>query len=445
MPRKVFISVLGATFYEKGKYGRKECGFLSKETRFIQQATLEYLTAEKWNENDAAYILTTERARTENWNKTITKRIHPTRGEEEYTGLEQVIDNMHLPFPTVSVPIKDGNNEDEMWAIFQGLYDCLQEKDELYLDLTHSFRYIPMLMLVLGNYAKFLKHVKIRSITYGNFEAGKLCDDKVAPIIDLLPLTMLQDWTFAAADLIRNGNSEQLQELTKENALQPVLRSKGKKNLERMTVEQPLSEYVKALRDMLADMKLCLAPSIIWGKSINATQTYYSIVQKRYSELIAPIPPIVNTIQNSFSQFRTTNALNPVQLQNGYEAAKWCYEHQLFQQAFTILDENITTHFCSILETDNRNYKQRKATNALLRHGKYDEDDWKDDELDEVKKKVQIITREKKEINEFIKAYGGVAKWIHNKRNTYNHASMGQDTLTYGDIEDLGKKIAFFH
>ena len=396
---------------------------MSSETRFVQQATLEYLKADRWSENDAAYILVTNKAKTENWDKTITRRKHHTRGEEDYMGLEKVIEDMHLPFSTIPLPIKDGNSEDEMWSIFQKLYENLQEGDQLYFDLTHSFRYIPMLVLVLGNYAKFLKHTTVCNITYGNYEVGRLREDKISPIIDLLPLTMLQDWTFAAADLIRNGNIQRLQELTKENALPPMLRARGRRNIERATVEQPLSRYVEELGNMLTDMKLCLGPNILNGQSVKAINDQYENVTNHYSDLVAPIRPIIDTIQDTFKTFKTTTEIDPVEIQNGYEAARWCYEHQLYQQAFTILDENITTQFCMLLETNTEEYEERKASNALLRHRNYQEDDWKSEKItDNVRQKVQRNLYEKKPVANYILAYTDMAHWIHQKRNTYNHA-----------------------
>lgn len=441
MARKVFISVLGASFYENSRYGRSDTKFVSSETRFVQQATLEYLKADRWSENDAAYILVTNKAKTENWDKTITRRKHHTRGEEDYMGLEKVIEDMHLPFSTIPLPIKDGNSEDEMWSIFQKLYENLQEGDQLYFDLTHSFRYIPMLVLVLGNYAKFLKHTTVCNITYGNYEVGRLREDKISPIIDLLPLTMLQDWTFAAADLIRNGNIQRLQELTKENALPPMLRARGRRNIERATVEQPLSRYVEELGNMLTDMKLCLGPNILNGQSVKAINDQYENVTNHYSDLVAPIRPIIDTIQDTFKTFKTTTEIDPVEIQNGYEAARWCYEHQLYQQAFTILDENITTEFCAFLGTDDKNYPQRKATNAMLRHRDYQDEDWKGEKLDGIRENVLRSIREKPEIVSFITGYSDMAKWIHDKRNTYNHASMANKPLSQTDIEELGKKI----
>lgn len=51
------------------------------------------------------------------------------------------------------MPIPNGKNEEEMWEIFETLFDKIEEEDELYIDLTHRFRYIPMLVMIFPNYA----------------------------------------------------------------------------------------------------------------------------------------------------------------------------------------------------------------------------------------------------------------------------------------------------
>jgi len=63
--------------------------------------------------------------------------------------------------------IPDGKDTDEIWEIFDIIYNALEEDDNIYIDITHSFRYLPMLLLVLLNYAKYLKNIKIKQITYG--------------------------------------------------------------------------------------------------------------------------------------------------------------------------------------------------------------------------------------------------------------------------------------
>ena len=450
MARKVFISVLGTGFYDACKYVKDS--FVSSETRFIQQATLEYLkVCDNWTTKNAdgevvdrICILLTDGAREKNWNKEITSRTNQkTEQDEPYLGLEQVLTDMNLPCPVETLRIPDGKNEEEMWTIFNTVYEVLKPNDELYFDLTHSYRYLPMLVLVLGNYAKFLKNVSVKHISYGNYESRNI-EKGEAPLMDILPLTMLQDWTFAAADLIQNGNIAKLQELKEANALTPMLRTKGKNNLDKRITDDSLTNYVDSLQAFLQDMKLCLAPNILSGCNINRIRDCHEQVTGVYDDVIAPIPPIIEKIEQSLQRFETTDIMYPESIRNGYEAAKWCYDHQLYQQAATILDENITTDFCLRLGTNEHVFKERKASNALLRWGAYREEDWKDDSLEGIREKVQSSVSYPA-VQDFIQIMRWDVIWIHNNcRNKYNHASMDQSEegmLTSTDIEKLGKII----
>lgn len=455
MARKVFISVLGTGFYDPCKYTKGS--FISSETRFIQQATLEYLKVHNnWTTRNAegaivdrVIILLTDGAKNTNWGKNITKRQNcKTDIEETYIGLEQVLQEMNLPCPVETVNIPDGKNEDEMWAIFNAVYEILRPNDELYFDLTHSYRYLPMLVLVLGNYAKFLKGVKVKHISYGNYEARDTAS-KEAPLMNILPLTMLQDWTFAAADLIQNGNIKKLQELKEDNSLVPLLRERGKKNIDRRMAEGYLDAYIESLNNFLNDMKLCQGPNILKGETINNINSCHEQVVDVFENVIAPIPPIINKIQDSLRGFEQTDSINSESLINGYMSAKWCYEHQLYQQAITILDENLTTHFCKYLGTNEFNYDQRNSSNAFLRNGGYREEDWKkkkkDEEVDEDWEKIKEavkVAESYQGVQSFVSLMSNDARWIHNKRNSYNHASMTNDKLfTTEDVRILGEKI----
>lgn len=453
MARKVFISVLGTGYYEACKYTKGS--FCSTETRFIQQATLEYLKVHNnWTTKnndgevvDRVIILLTDGARKTNWSQ--TKRTNKITGEEDdYLGLEQVLQNMNLPCPIEALSIPDGKSEEEMWKIFNTVYDALKPNDELYFDLTHSYRYLPMLVLVLSNYAKFLKGVKVKHISYGNYEARDTASKK-APLMNILPLTMLQDWTFAAADLIQNGNIKKLQELKEDNSLVPLLRERGKKNIDRRMAEGYLDAYIESLNNFLNDMKLCQGPNILRGESINNINSCHEQVVDVFENVIAPIPPIINKIQDSLRGFEQTDSINSESLINGYMSAKWCYEHQLYQQAITILDENLTTHFCKYLGTNEFNYDQRNSSNAFLRNGGYREEDWKkkkrDEEVDEDWEKIKEavkVAESYQGVQSFVSLMSNDARWIHNKRNSYNHASMTNDKLfTTEDVRILGEKI----
>ncbi len=450
MARKVFVSVLGTGFYEPCRYTNGS--FVSSDTRFIQQATLEYLKVNNnWTTRNAdgavvdrIIILLTNGAKGTNWDKNIAKRMNYKTGhEEDYVGLEQALQDMNLPCPIETIDIPDGKNEEEMWKIFNAVYDALKPNDELYFDLTHSYRYLPMLVLVLSNYAKFLKDVKVKHISYGNYEARNT-ETNEAPLMDILPLTMLQDWTFAAADLIQNGNIKKLKELKEDNALIPMLRQRGKQNVDRKVAEGSLNNYINALHNFLDDMKLCLGPNILKGENVNEIVNCHERIVEEFEGIIAPIPPIINKIQLSLHGFEQTDSLHFESIKNGYMSAKWCYDHQLYQQAATILDENITTDFCQRLGTNEHVFKERVASNALLRWGCYREEDWEAESLEGIREKVQAAVSSPA-VQDFIKLMRKDVVWIHNDcRNKYNHASMIQGTegmLTPEDIEKLGRII----
>lgn len=450
MARKVFVSVLGTGFYEPCRYTNGS--FVSSDTRFIQQATLEYLKVNNnWTTRNAdgavvdrIIILLTNGAKGTNWDKNIAKRMNYKTGhEEDYVGLEQALQDMNLPCPIETIDIPDGKNEEEMWKIFNAVYDALKPNDELYFDLTHSYRYLPMLVLVLSNYAKFLKDVKVKHISYGNYEARNT-ETKEAPLMDILPLTMLQDWTFAAADLIQNGNIKKLKELKEDNALIPMLRQRGKQNVDRKVAEGSLNNYINALHNFLDDMKLCLGPNILKGENVNEIVNCHERIVEEFEGIIAPIPPIINKIQLSLHGFEQTDSLHFESIKNGYMSAKWCYDHQLYQQAATILDENITTDFCQRLGTNEHVFKERVASNALLRWGCYREEDWEAESLEGIREKVQAAVSSPA-VQDFIKLMRKDVVWIHNDcRNKYNHASMIQGIdgmLTPEDIEKLGRII----
>ena len=363
-PRKVFISVLGAGFYGECVYGKDDKiidgqPFRSSSTRFVQQATLEYLDAKNWCADDAAYILVTKGAKQTNWNKSIVTRKKFDGSEEAYTGLEKVIEDMHLPFPTKAVDIKDGKNEEEIWDIFDTIISdergFIQEGDELYFDLTHGFRYLPMLVLVLGNYSKFLKHTKKCSITYGNFE---MREDGVAPIIDLLPLASLQDWTYAVADYLENGYAEQLNHLGKES-LVPILSNIGKPtDAETRLVAANLNKLINTLNSISIERQLCRGISVTVSKNVKNLK---DLISKSQNGIISAFMPLIHQIDYSLKDFDVNENPN-----NAIAAARWCFDNKQYQAATTFLKEGVVSFFCRRHKMDFKNIDMRDLVTSAF-------------------------------------------------------------------------------
>lgn len=413
MARKVFISVLGTGFYGKCKYTRGEYNSVkASETRFIQQSTLEYLNVYDWSKNDAAIFLLTSKAKSQNWNREIKSRVNfSTKEEEEYLGLEYVLEQMNLPVEIRPVDIVDGKDEDEMWEIFNALFNELKDGDELYFDLTHSFRYIPMLVLVLGNYLKFLKNVTIKSITYGNYEAR---EDNNAPIVDLLPLSALQDWTYAAGQFLENGNVSRLQHLCNEE-LKPILREAKGSDLEATN----LKKFINTLADVIDERVTCRGMSIIKSESFRKMK---NVSDKLETTKIEPLNPVFDKIKKSMVSFDENE-----NIMNGFSAAVWCFKNGLLQQSATILQEFVITFVCSRhgIQIDDEGKRDWVTSAFAIKCNNLAEKDWrlnKEPEVAEIQKEriKQILADDLFASCDFVNAFVSLSE----VRNDYNHSGM---------------------
>ena len=336
MGRKVFISVLGYTNYGECIYTKE--GYKSRSVRFIQEATLEYLLQQsEWTATDVAYIMLTDGAENANWHD----NGHKDRATGEMIaceGLQARLDKMHLPFKVQTISnLPHGNNEDEIWTIFAKTFSRLQEGDELYFDLTHGFRYLPMLVMVLINYSKFLKNASVKSITYGNYESRN--EQNEAPIIDLLPLSALHDWTYAAGQFLDSGNVQRLIELSKTKIRPVMISSKGKDEEAVM-----LSGFTKSLGDVVEDMQTCRGTNIMNLVNLVQLRKYITEIQ---STFIKPLNPVFEKVKLRFECFNEIG--HPSNL---FEAAKWCLDNGLYQQSITILQEGILTYLCLYMGKD---------------------------------------------------------------------------------------------
>lgn len=351
MARKLFLSFLGASFYKKCTY--TEGGFECAPTQFIQTATIERLTA-LGKKPDAIRIFVTDRAFTNNWDKTLTRRYDKdTQQEEEYIRLEAQLDNMQLGDSVKRVWIPNGGDEDQMWRIFDIVYQEIEEDDELYIDLTHAFRYLPMIVLVLSNYSKFLKHTHVEWLSYGNWEAR---DERMrAPIEDLLPITMLQDWTYAATDFLRHGYAQGLKEAVNDK-LKPLLRDANLRTEAVVNVNSLASTIEKFAEERIT----CRGMRISSGQTIGLL---HDKLNQMEDTGIAALNPI-------FHKLKETIAVPCNEPARCYEAAQWCYDRQLYQQAITILQEGINTFFCLRcgIKVDDEGERGKVGTAFKIKH-----------------------------------------------------------------------------
>ena len=114
------------------------------------------------------------------------------------------------------VLIKYGITEEEVMEninIILGLEQHLGKKDELIVDVTHSFRSLPIFMMNLLIYLKNVseKNINISHIHYGMLEISK--ELGFTPIIDLKAMMDVNDWITGAYSFSEFGNAYKISEL----------------------------------------------------------------------------------------------------------------------------------------------------------------------------------------------------------------------------------------
>lgn len=331
MARKVFISVLGFSKYSKCAYVKND--FRSSSVCFVQQAMLEYhMRNVEWTSHDKAIILLTNGARIANWNDNGHKE-KDTGAVIESEGLKACLQKMQLPFEVYEKNILDGNSEQEIWKTFESIYEELEENDEIYFDITHGFRFLPMLVLTLAFYSKFLKRTRLVSVTYGNYEARDKQTNN-APIIDLISLPALLDWSFAAGQFVESGSLKQLCELC-DAELRPVLRDPTRRD----DNTKRLNRYIKSLASLIDEFYLCRGASIIDASMIKSVK---EIAAENVTTFISPLNPIFSKINKGLEPFDTE-----YNIKNTLYASRWCFDNGLYQQAATILQEGVVSFFAS--------------------------------------------------------------------------------------------------
>jgi CRISPR-associated Csx2 family protein len=314
MPRKVFLSFLGALKfnpYEEVNYFLSDNVEVNCTTRFAPEATLRLLCKDFSPTNgDKIMFFLTDDAKTLSWKDHVyTFKDKP---DLAVIGLEN---SLKEPFQEMLYPvhIKEGKKEEEIWAIFNKIYEQLSEGDEVVFDITYGFRTSPMLMLSLIDYARFLNKITIRGIYYGAYEAK---EGNKTPIWDLTAFSDLQRWTSAANDFLKHGKSDELALLATHKA-------------------PALSNNLQAFTNAFSTVR---GSEIIKGtifQNIRRDIRHITPTQEN-----APLSLLLRKIDIELSKFQIDD------LNNGFKAVEWCLSHQLIQQGITLLQETIVTLIC---------------------------------------------------------------------------------------------------
>ncbi len=410
MGRKL-LSFLGTNRYVASYYYLNGQGI--GPVTFIQEALVRMLCKD-WHENDRICIFCTKDAEERNWqDKAESQRANFENGL--YSRLLAL--NLKPKIEKISIP--EGRSEEEILNIFQIVFETLEENDHIIFDITHSFRSLPMLNLVVLNYAKFLKNIRLEGIYYGAFEVlgnprevekNIPLEKRNAPIFDLTPYAKLLEWSWAVSDFVRYGHTKHLKELVEEK-INPILAQTAGAD----KTAKALKKLVKAL-DNLSNNILCNR-----GKKILEQQSFEELIEDlETAELLPPFRPLLKKIKEKTAGFKQDK------IKNGFVAAKWCLDHGLIPQGITILEETIISFFCEKYGLNMQKKDDRELISQVIqvRANNLPKNEWKGilKRRQEIAEKIFQTLPE--EVCKFFKNLAQV-------RNDINHGGFNKDARGY--------------
>lgn len=214
--------------------------------------------------------------------------------------------------------IRYGINEEEINEninIILQLNQQLSTGDELVVDVTHSFRSLPITIMNLLLYLKNVsnKNINITHIYYGMTEMSR--EYGYAPIVDLKKILELNDWIVGANTFRQYGSAYKIAELmrgTDTNACTRLKHFSDVLNLNHLTAIARETQSLRAIANTEFASQL---PEMI-------------------------VKPVVKEFLRNFQN----TANNPALFQ--YKLAQWQFKHMNYASALISLHESILTYAC---------------------------------------------------------------------------------------------------
>ena len=370
MARK-FISFLGTGNYQLCKYRLSE-NEISDDVIFIQEALVKFLCT-GWTKDDSICIFVTKEARAKHWD-----------------ALESQLKKLNLPCEPKAVDIEDSKTEADIWRLFKTLYDAIEANDSIIFDLTHSFRYLPMLFFSILNYAQYLKHSEVTGIYYGAYEARNQ-ETNIAPIFNMTDSYQVLQWASAADAFTNYGIADKLHKLADEQD----------------------SELSNAVMDISKNMSYARGKKIIDGKMFSKCQEqidrYIGSSEDARKEILRPI---LSTVENKISAFGENSAANFI------PAVQWYIDHDMRANAISMMKEGCITYLLVANGIDFNNAKLRLTMGQRLAYCAKGEFRY-DSETEPLKKKIESIMGKPytKEIKDIIEGF-------NQSRNDIDHSGF---------------------
>lgn len=141
----------------------------------------------------------------------------------------------------------DANEIFENFNIIMNLNNILNDGDEVYIDITHSFRSNAMWMFLVINFIDDIidKKITIKEISYGMLEVAR-ANNNITPVVDLSSFYKLLKWIKGANAFKKYGNSYDLLDIIPDKDIKTKLNNFS---------ESMNLNYIKSIKNNIKSLK----------------------------------------------------------------------------------------------------------------------------------------------------------------------------------------------
>lgn len=353
---KILISSLGTGQKKDGKYNKASYKIDEKtyRTAFIADALMQHLDIDKlflvgtsksiWDEAYEAFGGVDD-----DYQMTLMDKKESGEIDEETLEIFNAQISKKLKSEgSRAYLIEYGIDEEELWGIFEKyleISESIEDGDELYLDITHSFRSLAMMSLAMTQFASSIARKKftLKGVYYGMLEYQSETEEGYAPIVNLNILFELQEWIKAIDAIKKYSDFDPLVEI-----------------LEKEGIEDNVYKAFKQLNNAIDMGNMASIRSFVRsaGKKIRAIDGSENKVIKLLAKEVTALVDELN--YEKMSDFQ-------------YALAKWFYANKNYAMGYMALAEGIITKACEIKGYDIKSREGREAGKNYMKSTKYDD------------------------------------------------------------------------
>lgn len=251
--------------------------------------------------------------------------------------LTECIDPDFVEIPMASTP-------EDVRTIFKTIDEHVNEGIDVYIDITSAYRSLQFIYFVVAVYLSGFKHVHIKGLYYGAYEAR--VNDR-SPVIDLTFLVDTIDWFYAAKLFERFGLSGLIgrkMSVIQNNCHKNQLPKKPQKL-------KPVGE--KLLQSI--SLGLFNADAVFVGEQCASLKRQREEVMGEIDQFVPEAAALINAAFDTYIPFaiNETNTLNQDEIEREMLLIDWYLEKKQLKNALTLIREWVVNRYLLFEKSEN--------------------------------------------------------------------------------------------